>query len=79
MLKSINPRKRMTFITSLAQPSLTPSDSSLNPTGNSKIEAVRENLASLEDRPALCPMDNESSMDVYKQLLDELQTLIEQY
>lgn len=56
-----------------------PSDSSLNPTSKSKTEAVRANMATLEDRPALCPMDNESSLDVSKQLLDELQTVIEQY
>ena len=51
----------------------------LDPANKSKIEAVRENLAKLEDRSALCPMDNASSLDVYKQLLDELQTLIEQF
>lgn len=51
----------------------------LDPASKSKIEAVRENLATLEHRPALCPMDNASSLEVYKQLLDELHTLIEQY
>lgn len=56
-----------------------PSDSSLNPTSKSKTEAVRANMATPEDRPALCPMDNESSLDVSKQLLDELQAVIEQY
>ncbi len=51
----------------------------LDPANKATIEALRSRLAALEDRPTLCPMDSQSSLDVYSQLLDEMQTLIEQY
>jgi hypothetical protein len=51
----------------------------LDPVMREQIAAVRARLAALQDKPALCPMDNSSSLRVYSQLLDDLQALIDHY
>ena len=51
----------------------------LDPSMKSRIEDVRNRLAALQDKPALCPQDKNSSLDVYSQLLGDLQALIEHY
>jgi hypothetical protein len=51
----------------------------LDPAMQAPIESIRTRLAALRERPSSCPMANTSSLDVYTQLLDELQGLIEQY
>ncbi|MCP5122906.1 MAG: hypothetical protein H6984_10605 [Pseudomonadales bacterium] len=51
----------------------------LDPAMKAQIDAVRVRLAALQDRPALCPMDRNSSLTVYEQLVADLQQLIEQY
>jgi hypothetical protein len=51
----------------------------LDPAMQTPIESIRTRLAALRERPSDCPMANTSSLDVYTQLLDELQGLIEHY
>jgi len=51
----------------------------LDPAMEAPIESIRTRLATLREQPSDCPMVNSSSLDVYTQLLDELQGLIEHY
>lgn len=51
----------------------------LDPSMQAPIEDIRTRLAALKDQPATCPMGNSSSLEVYNQLLGELQGLIEHY
>jgi septal ring factor EnvC (AmiA/AmiB activator) len=43
------------------------------------ITDIRNRLSALKDRPALCPLDNNSSIDVYGKVLADLQALIDRY
>ena len=51
----------------------------LDPAMQAPIEKIRVRLSALKDQPSACPMSNSSTPDVYNQLLDELQGLIEHY
>ena len=51
----------------------------LDPSQRAPIEALRTRLAALKDRPTLCPMDNQTSLDIYAGLLDDIQSMIEHY
>lgn len=50
-----------------------------DPSMANPIERVRKRLATLKEQPSLCPAGNSSVLEVYSQLLDELQGLIEHY
>jgi len=51
----------------------------LDPSVEKPIDDLRSHIVALQENPSLCPMDSASSLDLYGELLDTLQTLIDHY
>lgn len=51
----------------------------LDPSMKTPIDSLRSQMAALQDTSSLCPLDSSSSLDLYSELLDGLQTLIDHY